>query len=127
MKKYYVYEIVNLMGTVEHVGETTMPKQRWYNHKGVNGKFYKRADVFMNIINEFDNRKDAYEHQCILQKEYNLITDKEHFNNFKSSGGKVQGKINISKTNTCPHCGLSSNGWGIYKWHFDNCKHKIVK
>jgi predicted GIY-YIG superfamily endonuclease len=83
MKKWYVYEIVNLMGTVEYVGETTMPKRRFYSHikiapkKGIGaGKFYKRSDVFMNIVCEFDNRKDAYNYQCELQSEYGIDTDR---------------------------------------------------
>jgi predicted GIY-YIG superfamily endonuclease len=83
MKKYYVYEIVNLMGTIEYVGETTMPKRRFYSHtkiapkKGLGaGKFYKRLDVFMNIVSEFDNKKDAFDYQCNLQLEYGIDTDR---------------------------------------------------
>ena len=83
MKKWYVYEIINLMGTVEYVGETTMPKRRFYSHtkiapkKGLGaGKFYNRSDIFMNIVCEFDNRKDAFEYQCDLQYQYGLETDK---------------------------------------------------
>ena len=45
---YYIYEIVNLLGTVEYVGETNNPKLRFINHKCKNGLFYKRQDILMN-------------------------------------------------------------------------------
>ena len=88
MKKWYVYEIVNLMGTVEYVGETTQPTQRFANHKRKlrspgSGRFGNRSDVFMNIVKEFDNKLDAFEYQCTLQKEYGLKTDKEIRGNVK--------------------------------------------
>jgi hypothetical protein len=25
---------------------------------------------------------------------------------------------------TCPHCGKSARGSSMFRWHFDNCKHK---
>ena len=92
MKKHYVYEIVNLMGTVEYVGETINPKNRFQSHKcsrisNGSGKFYKRSDVFMNIVCEFDNRKDAYDYQCKLQKEYGFKSDRE-----KSANAGILGK-----------------------------------
>lgn len=82
MKIWYVYEIVNLMGTVEYVGESINPKRRFYNHKvnsktSGNGRFYKRSDVFLNVVKQFDNRIDAFNYQCELQKEYGLPTDLE--------------------------------------------------
>ena len=88
MKKWYVYEIVNLMGTVEYVGETTQPTQRFANHKRKlrspgSGRFGNRSDVFMNIVKEFDNKVHAFEYQCKLQKEYGLKTDKERIGNIK--------------------------------------------
>ena len=88
MKKWYVYEIVNLMGTIEYVGETMYPKHRWRNHKrklrspGC-GRFGNRSDIFMNIVKEFDNKLDAFEYQCELQKEYALKTDVERIGNTK--------------------------------------------
>ena len=27
---------------------------------------------------------------------------------------------------TCPHCGFEGQGGSIYRWHFDNCKHKKI-
>ena len=80
MRKSYVYEIVNLMGTVEYVGETYNPVYRWKQHtkrKPTNGQgtFYNRADVFMNVVKVFDTKKEAFNYQCKLQKEYGLKTD----------------------------------------------------
>jgi predicted GIY-YIG superfamily endonuclease len=82
MKKYYVYEIVNLMGTVEYVGESINPKRRWIQHKckvisNGQGTFANRSDVFMNVVNEFDNRRNALDKQYELQIEYGLKTDLE--------------------------------------------------
>ena len=82
MKKWYVYEIVNLMGTVEYVGETINTKRRWSQHKckvvsNGQGTFRNRSDVFMNIVNQFDNRRDALDKQYELQIEYGLKTDLE--------------------------------------------------
>ena len=84
MKKWYVYELVNLMGTVEYVGESTRPIQRFANHikhspksnKSI-GKFYKRQDIILNIVSEFNSKEEAYDYQCQLQKEYGLKTDRE--------------------------------------------------
>ena len=91
----YVYELINLMGTVEYVGETQNPKRRFREHTrskptsglGV-GKFYGRTDIFINIVKEFDNRKDAYDYQCKLQKEYGLISDVEVFHKNFNKGHK---------------------------------------
>jgi len=77
MKKF-VYELINLMGTIEYVGETKRPKERFIEHtKKLQGKFYNRLDLTMNIVAEFDNKKDAYNKQCELQKQYGLLTDEE--------------------------------------------------
>jgi hypothetical protein len=88
MKKYYVYEIVNLMGSVEYVGETSHPKQRLSNHKSKLrspgcGRFGNRFDIFMNIVKEFDNKVDAFNYQCDLQKQYGLKPDTERIGNTK--------------------------------------------
>jgi predicted GIY-YIG superfamily endonuclease len=94
MKKYYVYEIINLLGTVEYVGETTMPKRRFYAHTKIpkkigvgSGRFYNRSDIFMNIVKEFDNKKEAFQYQIQLQKEYGLDTDLDKLrkNGFKKN------------------------------------------
>ena len=82
MRKWYVYELINLVGTVEWVGETVRPKERFANHikhkpckgNGI-GLFYGRCDLSMHIVKEFYSKKEAYEYQIQLQKQYGLQTD----------------------------------------------------
>jgi hypothetical protein len=88
MKKWYVYEIINLMGTIEYVGETMYPKCRWRNHKRKlrspgSGRFGNRSDIFMNIVKEFDNKIDAFNYQCNLQIEYGLKPDTQRIGNIR--------------------------------------------
>ena len=90
----YVYEIINTLGTIEYVGETQNPKRRLKEHTrnqplqpGL-GKFYGRTDIIMNVVKEFDNKKDAYDYQCKLQNEYGLISDVEVFNKNFNNGHK---------------------------------------
>ena len=106
--KYFVYEIVNTMGTIEYVGETYDIEQRFLNHISKSGKFYKRQDIIINIVAEFPTRKEAYAYQCKLQNEYGWESDLD----------KHQVKL------TCPHCNFNSIGYGIYRNHFDRCKMK---
>ena len=86
MEIRYVYELVNLMGTVEYVGESKNPIKRFYGHtkqKPNNnaspgfGKFYGRCDLLINVVDSFDNKKEAFEYQCNLQRYYGLETDGE--------------------------------------------------
>jgi len=65
------------MGTIEYVGETWIPKSRWCVHKSRGGQFYKRQDVFMNIVASFPNKKLSFKYQCDLQTEYGFINDRE--------------------------------------------------
>ena len=79
MKNYYVYELINLMGSVEYVGETLNPKNRLYQHTKCkpspgNGKYYGRQDLIMNIVEEFANRKDALRLETELKSLYGLPT-----------------------------------------------------
>jgi len=106
--KHFVYEIINLLGTIEYVGETANPENRMIGHKGLNGKFYGRNDITMSIVAEFPTRKEAYAYQCKLQNEYGWESDLD----------KRQVKL------TCPHCNFNSIGYGIYRNHFDRCKMK---
>lgn len=94
--KFYVYELVNSLGVVEYVGETTNPKNRFYNHTkrkqyngNGNGKFYGRTDITLSVVNEFDNKKDAFNYQCELQKRYGFQTDADK----KIQTGKNVGNI----------------------------------
>jgi predicted GIY-YIG superfamily endonuclease len=94
-KKYYVYELINLYGTVEYVGETIRPERRFiehtkykYENSNVFGKFYKRQDIFMNIVETFEDRKDARELEKILKNKYGIECT-EHTRAVK--GGKLGG------------------------------------
>lgn len=86
MKKYYVYEIVNLMGTIEYVGKSCNLKARMANHKCINGRFTGRSDIFMNVVADFDNVSDAFDYECSLQTEYGFKSDR-HSHTHKSSYG----------------------------------------
>jgi predicted GIY-YIG superfamily endonuclease len=98
MKTHYVYELFNLVGTIEYVGETTTPKHRFNQHKSKDGKFHNRTDISMNIVEEFDNKKDAYNYQCQLQKQYGFITDAET-NSINSKGNQIwKGKTHSEET-----------------------------
>ena len=137
MKKWYVYEIVNLMGTIEHIGETQNTKQRFKNHKAK--KFKGRCDLTYNIVKEFSSKDEAYTFQCELQKEYGLKTDIEVLKENISKANKVintpkrilhneniRNIQNFSKI-VCPHCNKKGQARAMKRWHFDNCKHNIVK
>jgi hypothetical protein len=77
-----------MTGTVEYVGESTNPKERYRMHTRSkpsetqrSGKFYGRQDIIMNIVTEFNSKKEAFDYQCQLQKEYGLISDSEKLSN----------------------------------------------
>lgn len=80
MKKYYVYELINLMGSVEDVGESYRPNYRLYQHtkvmprNGISGygKYYGRQDLVMNIVAEFDNKSDARKLEGELKLSYGM-------------------------------------------------------
>ena len=44
-----------------------------------------------------------------------------------SKMGKELGKIQAQSKSTCPHCNKIGQTRVMGRWHFDNCKHKIVK
>jgi predicted GIY-YIG superfamily endonuclease len=93
--KYYVYELINLLGTVEYVGETRNPKRRESQHTkdkpghgNGSGKFYGRQDLIMNIVAEFPRRREALDLQDKLQKSYGFETDREKGGKAGKKGGK---------------------------------------
>ena len=59
-------------------------------------------------------------------KVWNNYTDEERKERSNSQAlmHSRGGKTSSSYERTCPHCGLTSKGNGIKRWHFDNCKHK---
>jgi predicted GIY-YIG superfamily endonuclease len=87
MKKHHVYELINLYGSVEYVGETIRPTKRMYQHIKVEpredatgmGLFYGRQDLVMNIVKTFDTRKEALNLERKLKEDYGFpyIGEKE--------------------------------------------------
>ncbi len=73
-RKKYIYEIINTLGTVEYVGETFNPKRRFYEHTKLKpcrnlsvGRFYKRQDLFMNIVDETYDSIECYRIESTLK------------------------------------------------------------
>ncbi len=81
MKNYYVYEIVNLVGTVEYVGSTNIPSLRFIQHTkwkpGNHGKFYQRQDIFMNLVSAHPTKKEAKAEEIKLQKYWGFLSEDE--------------------------------------------------
>ncbi len=91
---YYVYEMVNLLGTVEWVGKTDNPTRRFIQHtkwiplsKNRNGRFYKRQDVFMNVVKEFEIKKEALRYEYFLQEFWGFVPE-----NLKTPRGESHGR-----------------------------------
>lgn len=83
---YYVYELINLYGTVEYVGYSSRPKVRFFQHtkrkpnpKYPHGRFYGRIDLFLHIVSEYSCKIEALEAEYELQKFWNLRADKERY------------------------------------------------
>ena len=147
MEKFYVYELINLMGTVEYVGETIRPKIRMSEHITVNpkhkgkGKFHNRQDLLMNIVSQFTNRQEAYDYQILLQNYYgfendnnkhindanNIPIDKKIFGAKKSAQNQIErikamGIKLSSLTYICPNCHKKGQFIAMQRWHGNNCK-----
>jgi predicted GIY-YIG superfamily endonuclease len=76
--RFCVYAIVNTIGTIEYIGETQFPQQRFKGHlNNKKGNFYKRQDIFMKIIEFLPTKKEAFYRQCELQKEFGFESDLE--------------------------------------------------
>lgn len=91
---YYVYELVNLMGTVEYVGETKNVKERFRLHTKVNpeknrqGKFYKRQDINMHVVATYETKAQSRQAEYELQIFWNLPTDRSKRSNKGSKNGR---------------------------------------
>ena len=77
---YYVYELVNQMGTVEYVGKTVNPKKRLNQHfskpKDRHGRFYNRQDIQMNIAGCYNDLYESLQVENDLQIYWGLETDR---------------------------------------------------
>ena len=77
ISKWFVYTITNTQNEVEYVGCTSKPNHRWYRHTykwigAGNGRFYNRTDVKMNIVKEFDTKREALDFEEQLKFELGL-------------------------------------------------------
>jgi len=132
MKRYKVYEIYNSQNIVEYVGETHRTiEQRLHEHVSLRkSKFYNRNDLLIRCIAEFNNRESALLLEGELKLKYNFEwTEKTvRISNGKKTGGlsfTKESRIKQSKIiRICPHCNLQGSGNTMFKWHFDNCRHK---
>ena len=71
------------------------------------------------------NNKDKHAHFAKLGGlKQGPITAKK---NVESGHISNLGKINCNKIHTCPHCGKVGKSSGMFTWHFDRCRNKIVK
>lgn len=117
MKTYKVYEIYNLYGSIEDVGETSRtPEVRlWEKTHPRKGKFYGRTDLFIHVIAEFDNRKEARNLEGILKKQYGL--------EWSERNGDIAGGVAAQQIiRICPHCGIEMKGTPYFRYHGDKCK-----
>ena len=75
---YYVYEIMNSLGTVEYVGITKNYRLRKWRHFARptkhHGKFYGRMDCLMYKVAEFPNKQEALSYEKELHGLHGLIT-----------------------------------------------------
>jgi len=122
-----VYEIVNSLGIVEHIGETNNTNRRWREHvrdklSSGRGKFYLRQDIVMNVVATVETRKESRDLEEQLQLIYGLETDRMKKSKASSIGAKKVGKVQANKIHTCPHCGKIGKSPSMFRWHFDNCK-----
>ena len=99
MKTYYVYELVNQSAEIEYIGCSYRPKERYYAHTCINGKFYGRNDIEVKIIKSFNNRLDALtfegEHKIKNGFEWSEDVGRKKAG---AMGGKISGKL-VGKMN----------------------------
>lgn len=101
---YYVYELINLLGTVEYVGHSSKPKWRFYQHIKVkpkskgHGMFYLRQDLSINLVSIHENKIEALREEIKLQKFWGFETEYEKRS--KAQKGqrreKIEGEKNLS-------------------------------
>jgi len=94
---YYVYELVNLLGTVEHVGQTIRPKVRFAEHtrtkpgpKHWHGKFYGRQDISMHIVTIYATKAEALQAEFDLQIFWGLPPDRKKASRAGSEHGNAK-------------------------------------
>ncbi len=126
---YKVYELINLCGSIEYVGQTKRSlKDRFYEHVksapngNGNGKFHGRQDLTILEVESFETRGEALALESSLKQEHGLHQSEliQRRNALQNSATKWS-----QITSTCPHCGKEGRGTAMFTWHFENCKFKI--
>jgi len=83
---YYVYEIMNSLGTVEYVGVTKNYRLRKWRHFARptkhHGKFYGRLDCIIYQVAKFSTKKEALIHEKELHNLHGLITQGEKISQY---------------------------------------------
>lgn len=75
----YLYELIDIYGSVVYVGETKHPKLRFRQHRGRKASQFYGRQLVMNIVDTYPTGKLAFAAQCELQREYGLVTDSEKY------------------------------------------------
>lgn len=85
-------------------------------HSGKNNPFYGKTH------DEEARKKMSKASRATIKK---LKTEgKDHFNKGKKASTETLEKLRIKRT--CPHCGKEGGGSAMNRYHFDNCKNKVV-
>jgi predicted GIY-YIG superfamily endonuclease len=95
---YYVYELVNQMGTVEYVGHSNNPKNRLYQHikckpiyANGNGTFFRRQDLSLHIVSSHLTRTEAKREEMEIQKFWGFSTEIEK--TVEKQRGQIRPKV----------------------------------
>jgi len=81
---FYVYELINLMGTVEYVGCSYQPEFRFKQHTKARpsagqGKFYGRQDLTLHLVECYETRKEALLAEGRVKESHGMEwTEREH-------------------------------------------------
>lgn len=80
MTTYYVYDIINSRGVIEHVGHTADLVYRWHQHTKLNnynsatqGKFKDRDDVQMITVATFNNKPEAENFEKARRIQFGIV------------------------------------------------------
>ena len=126
----YVYELIK-DGKVIDVGETIRPKIRLKEHtRSKVGKYYGQHDIELRVVAGPMPRPEALALEAELKTKYGFeLTEYTRGKTPPSHKGKkapwVKGTpSNLTKLQTCIHCGRSMNVGNIVQYHNDKCKHK---
>ena len=83
---YCVYEIMNLLGTVEYVGITKQYRVRKWRHFAKptkhHGKFYGRMDCLIYKVSEFNTKQEALSYEKELHELHGLVTQGEKISKY---------------------------------------------